>query len=300
MSHAGPQDHAARHRGDAEPGLLPWWASGSVGLGLGGLLLGLLVLAGLEVAAVPTPADTSATPALENTAAEPRSSVTSRSGARPADDVRPAASAAVLATDLAAERLAKARSKALATLDQQADRRHEELVEARERRIALAAQRRAEAEARRLARSMAAASAPSGAAGSAVGQWLAPTSGYRITAEFGETSGLWASIHTGLDMAAPTGTPVVAPADGVVSSAQSDGAYGLKVVVLHADGTETWYAHLSSAEVAAGDSVVQGQAIGAVGTSGNSTGPHLHLEVRPSGGEPVDPAAFFLERGVDL
>lgn len=130
-------------------------------------------------------------------------------------------------------------------------------------------------------------------------RWIVPLSGYRITAGFGSGGRLWSSSHTGVDLAAPHGTAVHAASGGKVISAGWDGAYGNKIVIRHADGTETWYAHLSRMVVRSG-TVVPGQQIGNVGSTGNSTGPHLHLEVRPGGGNPVNPRSWLAERGVNL
>ena len=109
---------------------------------------------------------------------------------------------------------------------------------------------------------------------------------------------MWSTTHTGLDFAAPSGTPVVAVANGVITSASYDGSYGNKIVLQLEDGTEVWYAHLTGFNVGVGESVVGGQQIGTVGSTGNSTGPHLHLEVRPGAGDPVDPYAALLARGL--
>ncbi|MGN6331981.1 MAG: M23 family metallopeptidase [Motilibacteraceae bacterium] len=125
-----------------------------------------------------------------------------------------------------------------------------------------------------------------------------PVASYTLTARFHQRSGLWSSgSHTGLDFAAPTGTPVRAVADGVVVSAGWDGAYGNKIVVRHADGTTTWYCHLS-AYVVRGGAVKAGEVIGRVGSTGNTTGPHLHLEVHPGGGGPVDPYSWLVAHGL--
>lgn len=131
-------------------------------------------------------------------------------------------------------------------------------------------------------------------------QWVTPVEGYRITATFGMVSGLWSSSHTGVDLAAPTGRTVMTVATGVVTSAGYEGSYGNKVVIEHSDGTETWYAHLNSITVTAGEQVTYGQPIGTVGSTGNVTGPHLHLEVRPGGEQAVDPVPALAERGVYL
>lgn len=120
---------------------------------------------------------------------------------------------------------------------------------------------------------------------------------YRLTATFGEY-GLWANYHTGLDFAAPTGTPIHAIANGTVTSAGYDGAYGNKTVITLDDGTELWFCHQTTFEVSVGDTVRTGQTIGTVGSTGHVTGPHLHVEVRPGGGDPVDPYAAFRQHAV--
>lgn len=128
-------------------------------------------------------------------------------------------------------------------------------------------------------------------------QWVLPLSGYHLTARFGEY-GLWSSYHTGLDFAAPTGTPINAVANGVVTSAGYDGAYGNKTVVTLEDGTEMWYCHQTTIDISVGDVVRAGDHLGTVGSTGNVTGPHLHLEVRPGAGDPVDPYAALVANGV--
>ena len=120
--------------------------------------------------------------------------------------------------------------------------------------------------------------------------WQVPVRGYRITGQFGD-SGNWSSVHTGLDFAVAEGTQIHAITSGVVTEAVYDGAYGNKVVVTADDGTEFWYCHQAALAVSEGQRVESGEVIGQVGMTGNTTGPHLHLEVRPDGGDPVDPAA---------
>ncbi len=128
--------------------------------------------------------------------------------------------------------------------------------------------------------------------------WVLPTVGYVLTARFGQSSGLWAHLHTGLDFAAPTGTPIFAIADGVITFAGYDGSYGNKTVELLPDGTEIWYAHQSEIDVKVGQHVIQSAQIGRIGSTGNTTGPHVHIEVRPGGGDPVDPYPAFVYHGV--
>jgi murein DD-endopeptidase MepM/ murein hydrolase activator NlpD len=133
-------------------------------------------------------------------------------------------------------------------------------------------------------------------------QWTTPiTEGYyELTGRFGDVSGLWSSgVHTGLDFAAPYGTPIHAVASGVITSTGYEGSYGNLTVETLPDGTELWYAHQSSFGVSVGQHVGEGQAIGYVGSTGNTTGAHVHLEVRPGGGDPVDPDAALRAHGVD-
>lgn len=131
----------------------------------------------------------------------------------------------------------------------------------------------------------------------ALNLWQLPMSGYHLTARFGEY-GLWSSYHTGLDFAAPTGTPIHAVANGVVTSASYDGSYGNKTVLTLEDGTELWFCHQNSFAVSVGDVVRAGELIGYVGSTGHVTGPHLHLEVRPGAGDPVDPYAALVAHGI--
>ena len=103
---------------------------------------------------------------------------------------------------------------------------------------------------------------------------------------------LRSSTHTGLDIAASTGTPIKVIADGTVTSAQYTGSYGYLVKVEHGNGVESWYAHTSKMYVKAGDEVKAGDVIAAVGSTGNSTGPHLHLEIRING-QHVNPQKYI-------
>ncbi|MFF3884277.1 transglycosylase family protein [Streptomyces sp. NPDC001914] len=108
--------------------------------------------------------------------------------------------------------------------------------------------------------------------------------------------------HTGVDFPVPTGTSVAAVAAGHVVSSGWGGSFGYQVVIRHADGRYTQYAHLSAISVKAGQSVVAGQRIGRSGSTGNSTGPHLHFEVRtgPGFGSDIDPLAYLRAGGVRI
>jgi murein DD-endopeptidase MepM/ murein hydrolase activator NlpD len=127
--------------------------------------------------------------------------------------------------------------------------------------------------------------------------WRLPVTHYRLTGRFGDVSGLWSKVHTGLDFAAAYGTPIRAVAPGVVVSVGYDGAYGEKTVVRLADGTVLWYCHQSDTRVQVGQQVTAGQVIGAIGSTGNTTGPHLHLEVHEHG-KPLDPFPALVAHGV--
>ena len=131
----------------------------------------------------------------------------------------------------------------------------------------------------------------------ALNQWVLPVEPATTTAEFGDY-GLWASYHTGLVFNGVDGQSIMSVANGVVTSVGYDGSYGNKTVVTLDDGTEIWYCHQTSFGVSEGDTVTAGEVIGTVGSTGNVTGSHLHLEVRPGGGDPVDPREAFLVHGV--
>ncbi|MEV7600550.1 M23 family metallopeptidase [Kitasatospora sp. NPDC089797] len=124
-----------------------------------------------------------------------------------------------------------------------------------------------------------------------------PVKDYNLSAHYGQSARYWAHLHTGLDFAADTGTAVFALGQGTITSAGWSGAYGYRIVETLPDGTEIWYCHLSSIIKGSGK-VTAGQQIGKVGATGNVTGPHLHLEVRPGGGAPVDPETWLQQRGL--
>ena len=98
--------------------------------------------------------------------------------------------------------------------------------------------------------------------------------------------------HTGIDIAAPLGTPVLSVKSGIVINAGYTSGYGNLVIIDHGAGISTYYAHLSSITVNKNQQVVKGQQIGKVGSTGRSTGPHLHFEVRVNG-KPTDPLQYY-------
>lgn len=118
-----------------------------------------------------------------------------------------------------------------------------------------------------------------------------PVSG-RITSRFGAVERVRSGAHTGLDIAAPNGTKILAVADGVVTHASRMGSYGNLVIISHGNGVETYYAHCSKILVKKGQQVISGENIALVGSTGNSTGNHLHLEVRING-KAVNPQKYL-------
>ncbi|CAL9510172.1 hypothetical protein SUDANB176_03636 [Streptomyces sp. enrichment culture] len=133
-------------------------------------------------------------------------------------------------------------------------------------------------------------------------RWVAPVETYALSASYGSGGARWANRHTGQDFAVPIGTPVRAVGTGTVVKVSCGGAFGIEIVLKHAGGYYTQYAHLAAVAVDQGDRVSPGQWIGQSGTSGNSTGPHLHFEVRvtPEMGSAVDPVPWLARRGVSL
>ncbi|EON23972.1 peptidase M23B [Nocardioides sp. CF8] len=126
-----------------------------------------------------------------------------------------------------------------------------------------------------------------------------PIHDYHLSAGFGLTGPLWESIHTGADFGATTGTSLVAVADGTVTEVAYAGSYGNRTIFTLEDGTELWYCHQLTPLASAGARLEIGEPIGLVGSTGNSTGPHLHFEVRPGGGAPIDPIAWLRSLGLD-
>ncbi|MBI2265367.1 MAG: M23 family metallopeptidase [Armatimonadetes bacterium] len=119
------------------------------------------------------------------------------------------------------------------------------------------------------------------------GKQVKPLENYRVSSEFGPRNG---KQHSGIDLAAPMGTAVRSFRDGeVVRVANDPSGYGNYIDVKHPDGTTSRYAHLSAQNVQVGQKVGAGSTIGKVGSTGNSTGPHLHFEVRDASGNPMNP-----------
>lgn len=132
--------------------------------------------------------------------------------------------------------------------------------------------------------------------------WVTPVETYQLSAGFGSAGSHWAHRHTGQDFAVPIGTPVRAVGAGRVVRVSCGGAFGIEIVLEHPGGYYTQYGHLAAVAVDQGQQVLAGQWIGQSGTSGNSTGPHLHFEVRitPDMGSALDPLPWLAERGVPV
>ena len=132
--------------------------------------------------------------------------------------------------------------------------------------------------------------------------WVTPVETYELSAGFGSGGERWANRHTGQDFAVGIGTPVRSVGEGRVVKVSCGGAFGIQVLVQHGGGYYTQYAHLAAVAVDKGERVKPGQWIGQAGTTGNSTGPHLHFEVRltPQLGSGIDPKKWMAEHGVKL
>lgn len=113
----------------------------------------------------------------------------------------------------------------------------------------------------------------------------------KLTSRFGRR---WGRMHKGIDIAGPVGTPINAAADGtVIYAGWHSGGYGNLVEVKHSDGTTTRYGHNSRISVSVGQTIRQGQQLAGMGSTGNSTGSHLHFEIRPTGGRAINPIALL-------
>lgn len=136
-----------------------------------------------------------------------------------------------------------------------------------------------------------------------LGTFQLPVAGSYVSTGYKSSGSMWSSgSHSGIDFHAASGSSVVAVGAGTVVEAGWGGAYGNNIVLRMTDGTYTQYGHLSSIGVSVGQSIGQGQQIGLSGSTGNSTGPHLHFEARttPSYGSDMDPVAYLRAHGVTV
>ncbi|MEU4658018.1 M23 family metallopeptidase [Streptomyces sp. NPDC023723] len=145
------------------------------------------------------------------------------------------------------------------------------------------------------------------AAAKKAASWVDPVKKYTLSATFNQAGGMWSHKHSGQDFAVPTGTEVMAAHGGTVVKAGGNGAgdgpaYGNAIVIKHGNGTYSQYAHLSRIDVKVGQVVTTGQHIALSGSTGNSSGPHLHFEIRTTAnyGSAVDPVAFLRSKGVTV
>ncbi|WP_431963316.1 transglycosylase family protein [Actinacidiphila sp. bgisy160] len=145
--------------------------------------------------------------------------------------------------------------------------------------------------------------APAAVKAASTSGYTAPLDRVTLGTAYHRAGAMWSKgYHTGVDFIASTGTKVKSIAGGTVVSAGWGGSYGNQVVVKHADGRYSQYAHLSSLSVSAGQTVSVGQQLGLSGATGNVTGPHLHFEVRttPDFGSDMDPLAYLRAHGVNV
>ena len=145
------------------------------------------------------------------------------------------------------------------------------------------------------------------AAAKKAASWVSPVKKYTKSASFAQAGGMWQSTHSGQDFAVPSGTDVMATHGGTVVKAGGNGAgdgpaYGNAIVIKHGNGTFSQYAHLSRIDVKIGQVVKTGQKIAKSGNTGNSSGPHLHFEIRKTAnyGSAVDPVAFLRANGLSI
>ncbi|MEU3843051.1 M23 family metallopeptidase [Streptomyces sp. NPDC028635] len=176
-------------------------------------------------------------------------------------------------------------------------------------KTAAAAKAKAAAAAEQAAKQAAAkkAAAQKAAAKKKAASWVHPVAHYTLSASFNQAGGMWSHRHSGQDFAVPLGTNVVAAHGGTVVKAGPNGAgdgpaYGNAIVIRHGNGTYSQYAHLSRIDVKIGQVVATGQHIAKSGNTGNSSGPHLHFEIRktPNYGSAINPVAFLRSKGVSV
>ena len=151
------------------------------------------------------------------------------------------------------------------------------------------------------------AAAPAAAKKAVSASWIDPVKKYTLSAGFAQAGKMWQSTHSGQDFAVPSGTKVMAAHGGTVVKAGGNGAgdgpaYGNAIVIKHANGVYSQYAHLSQIDVKVGQIVKTGQKIALSGSTGNSSGPHLHFEIRTTAnyGSAINPVTFLHSKGVKV
>ena len=123
--------------------------------------------------------------------------------------------------------------------------------------------------------------------------WQLPIKNYVLTSGFGTR---WGRLHAGEDFASPVGTNLVSMSTGTVTFAGEESGYGTIVKIRYWDDTVTFYGHMSRLSVTEGETLLPGEVVGQSGNTGESTGPHLHLEIHPDGGQPVNPLPWLADR----
>ncbi|MET8681218.1 M23 family metallopeptidase [Streptomyces sp. NPDC004647] len=251
-----------------------------------------LVCSGANFAGIATLATTGVVASLANPAL-----------AAPADAPAPAAAeTGLLQAIVAADKVAK-------TVDEQARAQQDAADKAAAEAKAEAAAKKRAAEARRAAEEKAKeeraakARAAREAERKRLGSFVLPIEGSSLSTPYQSSGGAWSSgTHTGIDFHAGSGTSVHAVGSGTVVEAGWGGSYGNNVVIKMKDGTYTQYGHLSSVGVSVGETVTPGQQIGLSGSTGNTTGPHLHFEARtsPEYGSDIDPVAYLRSHSLSI
>lgn len=125
--------------------------------------------------------------------------------------------------------------------------------------------------------------------------WQLPLLNAPLTSGFGSR---WGRLHAGQDFGVPVGTNLVSMSTGTVIFAGEESGYGIVVKIEYWDGTVSFFAHMSRIEVTDGETLLPGEVVGESGDTGHSTGPHLHLEIHPGGGAPVDPAIWLADHKI--
>ncbi len=208
-----------------------------------------------------------------------------------------AAESSPLTLDLTGQQTAMAQTQQAADVEVESDlaqRRQDAQMQTAALQGRTEAQARAARAAKRKAEAAAAAKAK---AEREAKKWVRPIAGGSVSSLFGYR---WGRHHDGVDYAAAPGTPLYAMSKGTVVFSGWNGGLGMKVSIQFWDGSVAWYGHMSRIDVYAGQSVMPGQVIGAVGSTGNSTGPHLHLEIQASatGDSPLNPTPWLQEHGL--
>ena len=206
------------------------------------------------------------------------------------------AESAPLTLDMSGQQTAIARTEQAsddATVNDIASRRQASAMQTAALQGRVEAQQRATRAAKRKAADAAAARAKAERESK---RWVKAIRAGRLTSPFGPR---WGKTHDGLDVGAPTGTPLYAMSKGTVILSDTVFSFGNKVEIRYWDGTVSWYGHLSRRDVQTGDTVMPGEQVGLVGNTGHSFGSHLHIEIHPTGGDnPINPAPWLKAKGI--